>query len=189
MNQNPIETSGFRFFPGNRWSWEAVKNTYLDFVRQGLSFWVDSSFEVPVGLSLKVLAALMLIRVLLSNLGGRFDFVGKLLGQSVGLFVLVLFLGFIVLMKEWLEARGDFKQYLAFFTQAQFVLLPLQLLSFISSQLYGLALMGSMGWILFAFYKTFQIVLSRFLILAGILFGIGFLGILATVLASLKLFV
>ena len=182
-----LETE-FRFLPGNRLDWKAIKNTYSDFFRQGLSFWTETSFDIPVALSLKVLAGLMVLRVLLANFTGKFDFFGRLVGQSVGLLVLLGFLGFVVLMKEWLEARGDFKQYLAFFTQAQFVMLPLQILSLISSQLYGLCMLGILGWILFAFYKTFQILLSRFLILVGIVFGIGFLGVLATVLASLKLF-
>jgi len=180
---------GFRFLPGNRFNWKAIQDTYSDFFRQGLSFWTETSFDIPVSLSMKVLAGLMILRVVLSNLSGKFDFLGRFVGQSVGLLVLLGFLGFIVLMKEWLEARGDFKQYLAFFTQAQFVMLPLQILSLISNQLYGLCLLGMLGWILFAFYKTFQILLSRFLILVGIVFGIGFLGILATVLASLKLFI
>ncbi len=183
-----LET-GFRFLPGNRLDWKAIKNTYSDFFRQGLSFWTETSFDIPIALSLKVLSGLILFRVILSNASGKFDFVGRLVGQSVGLLVLLVFLGFIVLMKEWLEARGDFKQYLAFFTQAQFVLVPLQIVSLISNQLYGICLLGALGWILFAFYKTFQIMLSRFLILVGIVFGIGVLGVLATVFASLKLFI
>ena len=91
-------------------------------------------------------------------------------------------------MKEWLEARGSLREYLAFDTYARFILLPVALLSGLSTQL-GL-LLNFLGvlWILYAFYRTFHVVLTRFLILVGIVWGIAGLAFLAAFITGLKMF-
>lgn len=183
------KVSGYRFFPENRWSWKAIKETYQSFFSQGLSFWTEQSYDIPLEKTIPVLLGIIVFESLAQGLiNARYDFLNRFFAQVGGLFAQGIFLGFIVLMKEWLEARGSFREYLAFNTYARFILLPLALFSGLSTQL-GLLLnfCGSL-WILYAFYRTFQVVLSRFLVLVGIVWGITSLAFLAAFLTGLKMF-
>ncbi|MFM8312920.1 MAG: hypothetical protein ACKOA8_01410 [Deltaproteobacteria bacterium] len=179
----------YRFFPQNRWSWRDLRETYKSFFSQGLSFWTEQSFDIPLETTLRVLLGIIVIESVAQGLiNARYDFLNRFFAQVGGLIVQGVFLGFILLMKEWLEARGSFREYLAFNTYARFILLPLTFISGLSTQL-GLLLnlCGSL-WILYAFYKTFRVVLSRFLILVGIVWGIAFLAFLSAFLTGLKMF-
>ena len=192
MTQNALRElpEGYIFFPANRWSWVAIKDTYRGFFQNGLNFWTRQNYDIPLADTVKVLVGLIAIESILQGLtNARFDFFSRFLGQLGGLFFQGILLGFILLMKEWLEARGSFREYLAFSTYARFILLPVALFSGLSSQLGLLLNFCGACWILYAFYKTFQVVLSRFLILVGIVGGIAAMGFLATLFAGLKLFV
>ncbi|NBT57773.1 hypothetical protein EBT16_03210 [bacterium] len=120
-------------------------------------------------------------------LSARYDFVNRFFAQLGVLVIQMGFLGFILLMKEWLQARGTFREYLAFNTYARFILLPLSLVTVVSTQLSVLLNFLVFLWILYAFYKTFQLVLSRFLMLVTIVWGIAFLAFVAAFITGLKL--
>ncbi|NBX82854.1 hypothetical protein EBQ90_07180 [bacterium] len=180
----------YQFWPGNRWHWKAIQETYQDFFKQGVGFWTQHDYDIPFETTAKVFGGLIVIESILQGLiNARFNFMARFFAHIGGLVGLGIMLGFIVLMKEWLQARGNFKEYLAFSAYAQFILLPISLIAGLSSQLgYFLTLIGTL-WILYAFYKKFQLVLSRFLILVGIVWGIVFLAAVASLLAGMKLFV
>ena len=177
----------YQFFPSNRWDLSAVKQTYRDFFQRGLTFWTEQNYDIPLQTTFPVLVALLVLESLIQGvLSNRHDFVGIFLGQIGGVFGVSLLFGFILLMKEWLEARGDFKQYLAFLTYTEFVFLPIALISGLSANLGRfIGLIGAL-WVIFAFYRTFKLVWSRFLILVAIVWGIAFLAFLSTFFAGLK---
>jgi hypothetical protein len=180
---------GYRFFPGNKWSWAAIRQTYKDFFSQGISFWTQQSFDIPLETTVPVLLAIIAVESIVQGLlNARYDFLSRFTAQLGGLAGQAISLGFVVLMKEWLEARGSFREYLAFDTCARFILLPIALFSGLSTQL-GLLLnfLGAL-WILYAFYRTFHVVLTRFLILVGIVWGIAGLAFLAAFITGLKMF-
>jgi hypothetical protein len=188
---NEIEkrVMGYRFFPGNKWSWAAIRETYKAFFSQGISFWTQQSYDIPMETTVPVLLGIMAVASIVQGLlNARYDFLSRFWGQLGGLVAQGVLIGFVLLMKEWLEARGSFREYLAFDTYARFILLPVALLSGLSTQL-GLLLnfLGAL-WILYAFYRTFHVVLTRFLILVGIVWGIAGLAFLAAFITGLKMF-
>jgi hypothetical protein len=188
-NEIEKKAMGYRFFPGNKWSWAAIQQTYKDFFSQGMRFWTQQSFDIPIETTVPVLLVIIAIESIVQGLlNARYDFLSRFWGQLGGLAGQGIFIGFVVLMKEWLEARGSFREYLAFDTYARFILLPVALLSGVSTQL-GLLLnfLGTL-WILYAFYRTFHVVLTRFLILVGIVWGIAGLAFLAAFITGLKMF-
>lgn len=180
---------GYRFLPSNRWSWPAIRETYQSFFSQGLKFWTEQSYEIPMETTVPILLGIILIESIVRGvLSAQFDFLSRFFAQLGGLLVQGVFLGFILLMKEWLEARGSFQEYLAFNTYARFILLPIALISGLSNQLGLLAYLFGSLWVLYAFYRTFHVVLSRFLILVGIVWGIAFLAFLSAFITGLKIF-
>ncbi|NBX75612.1 MAG: hypothetical protein EBQ92_03595 [Proteobacteria bacterium] len=188
---NEIEKRGnsYRFFPGNRWSWAAIRKTYKDFFSQGLSFWTEQSYDIPMETTVRVLLGLMVIESIVQGLlNARYDFLSRFVGQLGGLVGQGIFIGFVVLMKEWLEAKGSFREYLAFDTCARFILLPIALLSGLSTQLGLLLNFVGVLWILYASYRTFHVVLTRFLILVAIVWGIAGLAFLGAFITGLKMF-
>lgn len=178
----------YSFFPDSRWSWLGIRQTYQSFFRQGLKFWGEHSYDIPLGLTFRVLLGIMIVQSVLQGVvSKRHDFISCFFSQ-IGFWALVAgFFGFILLMKEWLEAKGSFREYLAFGTYAHFIFLPLVVISALSAQLGGLFKLGLFIWILYAFYKTFRLVLSRFLVLAGIVWGIAFLAFVGAFIAGLKM--
>jgi|694.fasta_scaffold96099_2 hypothetical protein len=187
-----VETSGsgYRFFPGNRFSWEAIKDTYQDCFKSGFSFWTNQTYKIPLRTTASVLIGLIAIESIIEGLvGARYNFLSQFTGNLGVLFVQCVFLGFVLLMKEWLEARGTSEEYLAFCTYSHFVMLPVKLISAGLPQLGALFKILTILWILVGFYKAFQLVWSRFLVLAGIVLGIGLLGFLAAFFAGLKLLI
>lgn len=182
--------SDYRFFPNNRFDRKALQETYQDFARNGLRFWTDINYDVPLATSFPVLAVLFLIdSVIQGVLSAKYNFTSLFQAQIGILFLLIVLFGFILLMKEWLEARGGFKQYLCFSVYAFFIVLPISVVSGLSTQLGVLIKFCLWSWIIYAFYKTFQIVGSRFLILVGIVWGIAILAFISTLIAGLKLFI
>lgn len=182
-------SSSYRFFPNNRFSWKAIQHTYRECLKFNVSFWTEQNYDIAYRTTLPVLLSLIFLESLIGGcLNARFDFMGQFVGRIAILSLQCGFLGFIVLMKEWLEARGDFKQYLAFSTYAHFVLLPFVLIAGVP-QIGALIKLCATLWILYGFYRAFSLFWSRFLVLMGILFGIGLLGFLAALFAGLKFFV
>jgi hypothetical protein len=180
----------YRFYPSNRWSFSSIKETYRDFFREGLSFWTKQTYDIPLQTTLPILGVLLFSESLIQGiLSSRHDFLGIFLGKVGWVFGASVFFGFILLMKEWLEARGDFKQYFAFLTYANFIFLPVSIITGVSSNLGRLVGLVGTLWIVFAFYRTFHLLWSRFLILFGIIGGIAVLAFLSTLVAGLKLFV
>lgn len=182
--------TSYRFFPNNRFSWNAIKDTYQDCVKSGFSFWNNNDYKIPLKTTGSVLFGLIALESIIDGLvGARYNFVGQFTSNVGFLFFQGVFLGFVLLMKEWLEARGSWEEYLAFCAYSHFVLLPIKLISAGLPQLGALFKLLAILWILVGFYKAFQLVWSRFLVLASIVFGIGLLGFLAAFFAGLKLLV
>lgn len=163
-----MNSHSFQFFPDSKFSFSAIKETYRDFFKQGLSFWTQKNFDIPVQYSIKIFLGLFAVSQVLTGNMNLLSWPVYLLGVG---FQFGLYFGLLVLMKEWLQARGTFKEYFSFFVYSFFMGLPLQLFSFLSSSLANLFHLALSFWLFYCFYKTFHFHLIRYLILWILMFG------------------
>lgn len=175
-----MNSHSFQFFPDGKFSPSAIKETYRDFFKRGLSFWTQKNFDIPAQYSIKVFLGLFAVsQILAGNM--------NLLSWPVYLFGIVfqlgLSFGLLVLMKEWLQAQGGFKEYLAFFVYGFFMGLPLQLISLWSDPLASLLQLVLFFWLCYCFYKTFYFHFIRYLILSTLIFGFAWTLIMSRIIS------
>lgn len=163
-----MSTSSFQFFPEGKFSVSAIKETYRDFFQQRLAFWTEKNFDIPTQHSLAVFLGLFAMSQILAGNMNFLSWPVYFLGIS---FQFGLYFGLLVLMKEWLQAQGGFKEYLSFFAYGFFIGLPLQLVALLSGHLAGLLQSVLSLWLFYCFYKTFRFSLIRYLVLWILVFG------------------
>jgi len=165
----------YQFYPERKFSLQAIKETYRDFFKKGLDFWISKKFDIELSHSVPVFLGVFLFSQLVS---GQFNFFSILFVLGGLLFQFGLYLGLLVLMKEWLQARGSLKEYFAFLTYAIFVSIPFHLVTLLNAELGNLLKLFLSFWVFYCFYKTFRFNLVSYLILWALVFGSGMIFIL-----------